>query len=231
MTSSGPRWGLGDAALGLVAATVLSAVGAGLWIGVQGDDRRTLGLAAASLVGLWLGLAGAPVLAARTKGSGSVVDDFAFRARPADVPLGLVVGVASQLVLVPLVYLPFKYLAPDFYDRVGEGAEEILDTASRGGRLVLFLLLVVGAPLVEELYFRGLLLGALLRRLDRPAPAVAVSAVVFGLTHYDVAALLGLVAFGVVLGVLVVRTRRLGPAVVAHAAFNAVTVVSYLAGN
>lgn len=226
-----PRWGLGDAALGLVAATVLSVVGASIWIGVQGDDRRTLGLAVASLVGLWLGLAGAPVLAARTKGSGSVVEDFALRARPADVPLGLAVGVASQLVLVPLLYLPFKYLAPDFYDRVGEGSDEILDTASKGGLVLLVLLLVVGAPLFEELFFRGLLLGALLRRLDRPVLAVAVASVVFGVTHYDLAALLGLAAFGVVLGVLVVRTRRLGPAVVAHAAFNAVTVATYLASN
>lgn len=228
MVAAPRRWGLGDAALGLVVATVLSVVGAGVWIGVQGDDRRTLGLALASLVGLWLGLAGAPVLAARTKGSGSVVDDFGLWARRTDVPLGVVVGVASQLVLVPLLYLPFKYLAPDFYDRVGEGSEEVLDTASRGGLVVLVLLLVVGAPVVEELFFRGLLLGALLRRFGRPGLAVAVAAVVFGVTHYDVAALLGLAAFGVVLGLLVVRTRRLGPAVVAHAAFNAVTVLTYL---
>jgi membrane protease YdiL (CAAX protease family) len=229
MEATPPRWGLGDAALGLAAATTLSILLAVVWVGVQGDDRETLGLALASLLGLWLGLAGAPVLAARRKGSGSVVADFAVRARRSDVPLGIVAGVASQLVLVPLLYLPLRYLAPDFYDRVGEGSEDILDTASQGGRIALFLLLVVGAPVVEELFFRGLLQSALLRRLRRPAPAVAASAVVFGLVHYDVAALLGLVAFGVVLGVLVVRTGRLGPAVVAHAAFNAVTVVSYVA--
>lgn len=222
-----PRWGLGDAALGLAAATALSVLCAGVWIGVQGDDRETLGLTLASLVGLWLGLAGAPVLAARRKGSG-VVKDFAVRFERRDVPLGLAAGIASQLVLVPLLYLPFRYLAPDFYDRVGEGSEDVLDSASQGGRLLLFLLLVVGAPVVEELFFRGLLLGALRRRFPA-APAVAVGAVVFGLAHYDVAALLGLAAFGVVLGVLVVRTGRLGPAVLAHAAFNAVTVVSYVA--
>jgi membrane protease YdiL (CAAX protease family) len=228
---SEPRWGLGDAVLGLVASTLLSALGVAAWAGVQGDDRRSLGLAVASLVGLWLGLAGAPLLVARRKGSGNVVDDFGVRFRPADVPLGVAAGVASQLALVPLLYLPFKYLAPDFYDRVGEGSEEILDTASQGGRALLFLLLVLGAPLVEELFFRGLLLGALRRRLGSPVPAVAGSAVVFGVVHYDLAALLGLVAFGVVLGSLAVRTGRLGPALVAHAAFNAVTVVGYVASS
>ncbi|MDQ3757281.1 MAG: CPBP family glutamic-type intramembrane protease [Actinomycetota bacterium] len=224
-----PRWGLGDAAAGLAAATVLSALGGGLWIGVQGDARDTLGLTLAALTGLWLGLAGAPVLAARRKGSGSVVHDFGLRVRPLDVPVGLAVGVASQLVLVPLLYLPFKYLAPDFYERVGEGSEEVLDSASRGGRALLVALLVVGAPLVEETFFRGLLQAALLRRLGRPVVAVVVGALVFGVTHYDPEALLGLAAFGVVLGVLVVRAGRLGPALVAHAAFNAVTVAGYLA--
>lgn len=226
-----PRWGLGDATAGLAVATLLSALAVALWIPVQGNSDRSLGLALASLVGLWAGLAGTPVLAARRKGSGSVVEDFALQVRPVDVPIGVAAGVASQLALVPLLYLPFKYLAPDFYDRVGEGSEEILDTASRGGRVLLFALLVVGAPLVEELFFRGLLLGALRRRSVRPSTAVAVTAVVFAVFHFDVAALLGLAAFGVVLGLLVVRTGRLGPALVAHAAFNAVTVVSYVASS
>ncbi|HEX2040378.1 MAG TPA: CPBP family intramembrane glutamic endopeptidase [Acidimicrobiales bacterium] len=229
MDAPPPRWGLGDAALGLVLSTGLSIAFAGVWIDVQGGTRTSLGLALASLLGLWLGLAGVPVMAARRKGNGSVVEEFSLRVERSDVPLGVAAGLASQLVLVPLLYLPLRYLAPDFHERVGEGSEEILDTASQGGRLLLFLLLVVAAPLVEELFFRGLLQRALVRRIGRPAPAVAVAAAVFGLVHYDVAALLGLVAFGVVLGVLVVRTGRLGPAVVAHAAFNAVTVVSYVA--
>lgn len=223
-----PRWGLGDAAAGLVAATLLSAVGLAVWVGVQGDDRRTLGLVVAGLVGLWAGFVGAPVVAARRKGSGSVVADFGLRLRPVDLPIGIVVGAASQLVLVRLLYLPFKWLAPGFYERVGEEADEVLDVTAAGGRVFLVALLVLAVPLVEELFFRGLVQGALRKRLGRPAPAVAIGAVVFGVTHYEPVALLGLVAFGVVLGTLVVRAGRLGPALVAHAAFNAVAVADYL---
>jgi membrane protease YdiL (CAAX protease family) len=211
-----------------VAATLLSGLALALWTGVQGDDRRTLGLTVAALVGLWTGFVAAPMVAARRKGSGSVVADFGLRVRPVDVPLGLVVGVASQLALVPLLYLPFKWLAPGFYDKVGEEADEVLDVTAAGGRVVLVVLLVLAVPLVEELFFRGLVQGALVKRLGRSAPAVAVGAVVFGVTHYEPVSLLGLVAFGVVLGILVVRAGRLGPALVAHAAFNAVAVTDYL---
>lgn len=223
-----PRWGLGDAVAGLVTATLLSAVSVAEWVSIQGDDRRTLGLVLAGLVGLWAGFVGAPVVAARRKGSGSVVADFGLRLRPVDVPLGIAVGAASQLVLVPLLYLPFKWLAPGFHERVGEETDEVLDVTAAGGRIVLVVLLVLAAPLVEELFYRGLVQGALLKRLGRPAPAVAIGAVVFGVTHYEPVALLGLVAFGLVLGTLAQRAGRLGPALVAHAAFNAVAVVDYL---
>lgn len=219
---------MGEAVAGLVVATLLAAVAVAAWVGVQGDERRSLGLTVAGLVGLWAGFVGAPVLAARRKGSGSVVADFGLRVRRADLLVGIVAGVASQLVLVRLLYLPFKYLAPGFYDRVGEEADEVLDVTARGGRILLVVLLVAAVPLVEELFFRGLVQGALLKRLGRPAPAVALGAVVFGVTHYEPVSLLGLVAFGVVLGTLAHRAGRLGPALVAHAAFNAVAVTEYL---
>lgn len=224
----GPRWGLGEAVAGLVVATLLASVSLGIWEGIQGDDRRSLGYVVAGLVGLWVGFVGAPVVAARQKGSGSVVADFGLRLRPVDLPLGIAVGVVSQLAMVRLLYLPFKWLAPGFYERVGEETDEVLDVTAAGGRVVLVVLLVLAVPVVEELFFRGLVQGALLKRLGRPAPAVAIGAVVFGVTHYEPVALLGLVAFGLVLGTLAHRAGRLGPALVAHAAFNAVAVVDYL---
>jgi uncharacterized protein len=52
------------------------------------------------------------------------------------------------------------------------------------------------------------------------------SSVVFGLAHFEPLQLPALILFGVVLGVLAQRTGRLGPGIVAHATFNAVTVLS-----
>ena len=59
-----------------------------------------------------------------------------------------------------------------------------------------------------------------------PAVAVATSSVAFGLAHFEALQLPALILFGLVLGVLAQRTGRLGPGIVAHATFNAVTVLS-----
>ena len=99
------RWGLGDAVAGFLTGLGLSSLFGAGWLALTGD--RELGIAgrAVSQVGLWIGLAGVVVLAARLKGSGRVADDFGFRARWSDVGLGLAAAVALQLVVVPLVAL------------------------------------------------------------------------------------------------------------------------------
>lgn len=143
-----------------------------------------------------------------------------------DVPVGLASGVLSQLLLVPAVYLP---LAPflDLED-VEEPARRIMTLAhGAGGVAVIVVGVAVVAPFVEELYFRGLLLRALWGRMGRAA-TVVLSSVLFGLAHVQLLQLPALVAFGLVAGALVVATKRLAPAIWAHAAFNSFTVVALL---
>lgn len=223
-----PRWGIPDAVLSLVAATVLSTLTGGLWYAATGADEASYGVAMAGLAGLWLGFVGVPVLVARRKGSGSLAVDYGATLEPRDIGIGVAAGLGSQFLLMPLLYIPLRLLLPDTFADPGENAEELFDLAQGAGRVVMVLTLVIGAPLVEELFFRGLLQRSLIRRL-RPVGGILVTAVVFGLTHYDPAAFPGLVAFGVVLGILAHRYGRLGPAVVAHVAFNAATVAIFLA--
>ena len=216
------RWGLGEAVTGYLVAFFLLNLVAALWFGATGEEEPSLGSLVSILVASWTGLVGAAVLTSRFKGIGTLRDDFGLRIAPGDVLPGLVVGVVSQLALVPLVYLPVKLLNPDL--DLKEEARNIVGVARGPGLALLFLFLVVGAPVVEELFFRGLLQRALARRFG-PRWAVAVSAVVFGLIHFQPLLFFGLAAFGVVLGLLAHRSGRLGPGIVAHAAFNAVTVV------
>jgi membrane protease YdiL (CAAX protease family) len=215
------RWGLGEAVAGYLAAFVLLNLVGGIWYGVTGQNDPSLGSIIATLAALWVGLVGTVVLTSRFKGQGSLRADFGLAIEARDVPLGLAIGVASQFLL-SLLYLPFRVLNPEL-DPSAE-AERLIDPVQGGGLLVLAVLLVVGAPVVEELFFRGLLQRALSRRFG-PGWAVAVSSLAFGLTHYQPVQLLGLVAFGVVLGLLAERSGRLGPGIVAHGAFNATTVV------
>lgn len=221
-----PRWGIADAAAGFTVALVFSVVVANAWVAVTGDDDVTLGLTIVTLVAQWTGLVGAVVIASRRKGSGDLAADFGLRVERRDLAPGIAAGVVSQLVLIPLLYLPFDLLGADL--DVSEKARETTDLGQGAGLALLGLFIVVGAPLVEELFFRGLLQRAVDRRYG-PRWAVGVSSVAFGLTHFQPVQLLGLVAFGVVLAVLAQRAGRLGPALVAHVAFNATSVVALVA--
>lgn len=221
-----PRWGLGDAVSGFLAGIFLSVLCISIWVAVSGSDRTTLGLFTVGIAGNWLGLGGAVALASRRKGTGSLAADFGLRIEARDIAPGLAAGVLSQLVLIPLLYVPVHLLVPDV--DVSEKAKEVTDLAKGGGIALIALCIVIGAPVVEELFFRGLLQRSAARRLG-PRWAIAVSAVTFGLAHFQPVQLLGLVAFGVVLGVLVQRAGRLGPSLVAHMAFNATTVIVLVA--
>ncbi|HET7490024.1 MAG TPA: CPBP family intramembrane glutamic endopeptidase [Acidimicrobiales bacterium] len=223
-----PEWGLGDAALGFFLGLWLSVAFSVVWVGVSGQGTGDLGTFVASVVGLWTGLGAALANACLRKGSRSLAVDFGLRVERSDILPGVIAGVASQLVMIPLLYLPFRLLGHDL--DVSEKAKEVTDLAKGAGVVVIPLLIVVGAPLVEELFFRGLLQRSVARRLG-PVAAVAISAVTFGVAHFQPVQLLGLVAFGVVLGILAQRAGRLGPSLIAHMCFNAVTVVILLTNH
>jgi membrane protease YdiL (CAAX protease family) len=78
---------------------------------------------------------------------------------------------------------------------------------------------------VEELFFRGLLLRSLLRRVPQ-GWSVGISALLFALLHLEPLQIPGLFAIGVILAVLALRSGRLGPGICAHAAFNAIAVTA-----
>ena len=216
------QWGMGDAAIGAAIGFAASGVAASIWTAATGADVESLGALAAGQVGLWLGLLGWPLVASRVKGSGSLVDDFGLRARPWDA-LGLVVGLACQLVVIPVLYLLVQLVTGDL--DVEGPARELADRAHGAGFVVLALLVVLGAPVAEELFFRGLLLRAAERRLGTRW-ALAISSVAFAASHFQLVQFPGLAVVGLVFGILVVRTGRLGPGIAAHIAFNATAVVS-----
>jgi len=220
--------------IGMVVGLCLSSLFASGWLAATGDDKLGIGGRAVSQVGLWTGLVGAAVLAARRKGTGRVADDFGFRARWSDVGLGLGAAVALQVVLVPLVALVLSPLLGR--PEVSGPVQELVDSAGGASFALLVLTAVVCAPLVEELYFRGLLLRSLEHRFGT-GWAIAGSSVLFGLAHPNdlsaagvVLVMTSLAVLGMAFAVLTLRTGRLGPSIVAHATFNGATlaVLSFL---
>lgn len=174
---------------------------------------------------LWGGFLTAVVLAGRNKGHG-VVRDFGFRFEWLDAPVGLVIGVVMQLLVLPVLYLPVLWLLDQSSDDLSRPARELADKAQGPvGWIVLTLIVVVGAPIVEELFYRGLLLRSLQKRGIPDVWSCVICAAVFAASHLQALQFVGLFAIGLVLSYLAVRTGRLGPSICTHAAFNATSVV------
>lgn len=227
------RWGLGDVLLGFSiglagSQVVLAIILAATDRSVDQVDDLPLSLVAIAQMGLWLGLLGAPALATRLKGNG-LVADLHLRARWPDAWRGGGIGVLLQLVVLPLMYWPLLDLLNKGASDLEGPAREMTDRADGALGVVLLVLIVgVGAPIIEEIFYRGLFQRALLKRGLPPVAAIGVNAVVFGLSHGQLLQLPALVLFGAVAGVLAHRSGRLGPAIAAHVTFNMVTVISLL---
>lgn len=86
-----------------------------------------------------------------------------------------------------------------------------------------FVMIVILAPLIEELFFRGWLFGSLRARFSAVA-AILVTAVAFAIVHMDTTGLypIAVLAPGLVLSVIRERTGSVKPAVLAHALYNGV---------
>jgi len=79
--------------------------------------------------------------------------------------------------------------------------------------------LVVGgilAPIAEEIGFRGILMGGLLRMRCKPWVAIIISALVFAYFHGTYLQLLGTTVFGIITGWLYWRTKSLIPGMIIH---------------
>ena len=217
----GARWGLGDAVLGLLVGFWAANLTVGLWSALAGSTDRSLGAMAAGWIGLWTGLVGVPLLTTRRKGTGSLAADFGLRARPSD-GAGLAVGVLCQLLALPALYFLIQRLTGDL--DVSRPARQLAEDFDGAAFVVVGLMATFAAPVVEELFYRGLLLRAAARRFG-PRWAVLGSSVVFGMSHFQLVQFPGLFVFGVALAVLALRTGRLGASIAAHVAFNAVAVI------
>lgn len=220
------------AVFGFAAGLVLSSVFAGVAEAAThyhpaNGGSLPVAVTAADLVGLWIGLAGAAVWWSRAYGTGNLARDLGYRIGTWwDIPAGVALGLACQYGLVPLLYLPFERLDSRLAHQLSQPTQKTVGAAHTSVPVVaLFLLLAVGAPLVEELFFRGLLLRSLARWAN-PLVGVVGSGVLFGLAHFEKLQFAGLALFGIILGAVAWRLKRLGPTVAAHMTFNAVAVAS-----
>jgi membrane protease YdiL (CAAX protease family) len=228
------RWGLGDVLLGWVVVYFASIIWGIAVIAVTGHagedfDDLPLSIVALAQLGLAVGFFVVPWAVTKVKGNG-IVADLGLRARWDDVWKGGAAGVLTQVVLIPLLYWPLLEALDKGVDDLEGPAQELTDRANSPMDVVLLVLIVgVMAPIFEEIFYRGLMQRALLKRGLAPVLAIGITAVVFAATHFQLLQLPGLAVAGAVFGTLAHRAGRLGPAIAAHLTFNMVTVIALLA--
>ncbi len=218
-------WAVPGALVGIVLA------GLGASIGYALTDSKTS--AASDLLGeagLWVAMLGTALFVSRRFGTGSLARDYRLAIRPKDLVWG-VVAVVGALVVVQAVLEVFSGT------KFAGSNDEIL-TQQKGnsvGLVLVALLVALGAPFFEELFFRGFLRTTLQRRFGGHG-AVWLQAAFFGLAHFgeattaagNVSVVLAMIGVGAVLGYTAKLTGRLGAGMIAHCLFNLLAVALVL---
>ncbi len=219
------RWGAWDALWAILGSIVIANAVAIVLIVLTGASTSSgsgldlsSGWILLTIAAPWIALAGWPILATRRRGNGAVVD-LGLRFGKSDVLAGLAGGAAAFGVGLAAGLLTAA-LVGDFSSAAGDQAQELADASGPAVLIVFALMVAVGAPVAEELTFRGLLWSGLAKRGARPWVAIAVSAVAFALLHFEPARLLVLLSIGAVLGVIRWRTGSVGACIVAHGVNN-----------
>lgn len=182
----------------------------------------------ASLVALWLGLLTGVAFAARLmKPEGfKKLTDWGFS------KWDPVIGIVFTAIFLGLNY-GVSLLVEQFSG--GKGGQDLGNTQTAtsvtGGWQVLMILGVcIGAPVVEEIFFRGLLLKVSIEKF-KPFIGVILTSFIFGCMHIQASlassiytvSMTALVGLG--LALVRLKTKRLGSSIWSHMIFNTVNMV------
>jgi membrane protease YdiL (CAAX protease family) len=228
-------WDVLYAALALAAVVIASSVVGDVLLRSPGVPP--LVSVVVSYLVIWVPLLAAVVFATVGLGRAGALRRLGLRLRPLDLLWGVGIGLVAR-VLDALVNLGV----------VGSTGLEPVPTIDGGpavGVLVVTVLArVLLAPVVEEVFFRGLLQRSTARLLSTPTRldawgasvmAVITTSLVFALMHVLVGSfspagllvtLVSTTVFGLLVGTLAARTGRIGGAIVAHVVFNGLAVAA-----
>ncbi|HWN73374.1 MAG TPA: CPBP family intramembrane glutamic endopeptidase [Solirubrobacterales bacterium] len=214
------NWGAGTALIG-----VLAALAAGIAIGIPaviaGDKPHTSDLTTLGNVGVQLAtalgflLVPMAIAAQRgAKGMGEILRRLGVRSFRPSAFKWMAAAIGAYLLFA--IFYAALIVEPEQKD-IAEGF---------GPVAVQVLLIVIAAPISEEVCFRGMLFGGLRRSLPR-IPAALLAGLVFGGLHAltGVTAVPPLIVFGFVLSLLYEKTGSIIPGILLHMLNNSVALL------
>ena len=229
--------GIRGGVLALVGFVVAIALGYGFSVVATslGADENSLLVLCIGEAGLWTGMFGTCLVVARRNGSGKLRGLGLMGLRGQDFGAGAVTAVVARVVCALVAVLCILIFPIESFRRTTNAPTTGIQPSVTAA-IVLVLIVCVGAPFFEELFFRGVVQGALTRRWGARV-AIVTQALAFALVHYRIGMTLPLTiatwgqiaVAGFFLGVLKWRYERLGPGMVAHGLFNAFVIAIVVA--
>lgn len=208
-------WGINRVVIAIFVVAGAVLIGVGIVSAFDPDLESEGGSLAAQAV-VALSLIGVAVGFARLSSTGGPLTSLGLR-RAGWAAIGLAFAAWFAYVIVAAQIAPL--LQPEQQDVTRDlGVDE-----STLGLILAGFLIVVAAPLSEEIFFRGFMFAGL-RRAIPLWPAAAISAAFWGLLHLsggNIGVAIQLTIFGLLLAWLYDHTGSLWPPIVAHAFNNA----------
>lgn len=220
-------WGVGDFFIAAFAWFLISVLAVSLLPKID-DKHQPVDLRAWSAVALislpWIGLAGWPLLATRLKGDGPV-RDLRLRLSLRDALIGVGFGIVGVVGAGIVAAIQVQVTGQDISARAVD-AFDAVNSASPAPLLVFAILAGVGAPIAEELAFRGLLFGALEKRRMPIWTCVVITSVGFAVFHFEPQRFFVLLPIAFALGLARARTGSTGSSIVAHMSVNLLPAIA-----
>ena len=126
------------------------------------------------------------------------------------VPLAII----SIYALGVSIVSPLHHLAPE-----SNNFEQAMHELAKQPTFLLFLGMVIIAPIFEELIFRGIILAGYLKNYS-PLKAILASSFLFGFVHLNITQFIGGFFFGMFFGWAYYKTRSISFSIILHAAVN-----------
>lgn len=139
------------------------------------------------------------------------------------IPLIVAMALPITLFLNMLVITVMAYFGKA-YGMPIPSADNLADLS------MLFFIISISAGICEEFFFRGMMLDAYTERFDAKK-GIVLSAVLFGMFHFNPQNLLGPIFLGLLFGYMVLITESLLAGILAHMTNNGVAVLMMYAAN
>lgn len=212
------RWGLGDVGITLGLTVFLGTLVAAVtkpWVDAGGTGAAWS--IVAELVIPWLALAGWPLYVARSKGNGPRLD-YRLGLTWRGAGIGVLGGLFALGAASVVQWLTQLVVGHPFDSTVGQLADTVAH--DRLALVVFAACAAFGAPVAEEIAFRGLVFGSL-RKFGLPVLwSVGYTGLAFAIFHLEPVRLPLLLTIGLVLTGVRAYTDSTGASVVAHMTVN-----------